>query len=176
MCWIKLYIFYYNYFQTDRVSTLGNFEDINKSGRTDGQVVYRDRGRSVGVGPMRSRPIEKRIDTSPYGGSYLSPPPDTNWRRTNSDSALHQSTQEVGQRRQHHDSQILGISFNDKSPEQRPRSCYEDSLVPGIKYGVFHVFLYQTYRIIINENNFIYLFLFLVFIHLIMSLERFKYL
>ncbi|XP_037933867.1 protein kinase 4 [Teleopsis dalmanni] len=69
------------------------------------------RGRSVGVGPMR-RPSE-RIDRSPYGSNtntsnignavgmggmsnnvniaYLSPPNDTNWRRSNSDSALHQS-------------------------------------------------------------------------------------
>lgn len=119
--------------QTDLPNALSNFEELNKSGRGDAQVVYRDRGRSVGVGPMRSRPIEKRIDTSPYGGPYLSPPPDTNWRRTNSDSALHQSTQDVGQRRQHHDNQILGINFNEKSSEQRPRSCYDGSLVPGIK-------------------------------------------
>lgn len=68
-----------------------------KSGRGDGTMVYRERGRSigVGVGPMRSRPVEKRIDTSPYAsGPYLSPPPtDTSWRRTNSDSALHTSAQ-----------------------------------------------------------------------------------
>nr|XP_029476914.1 CREB-regulated transcription coactivator 1-like [Oncorhynchus nerka] len=32
------------------------------------------------------------IDSCPYGSVYLSPPPDTSWRRTNSDSALHQST------------------------------------------------------------------------------------
>ncbi|XP_077988889.1 CREB-regulated transcription coactivator 1-like isoform X2 [Glandiceps talaboti] len=32
----------------------------------------------------------RRADASPYG-HYLSPPPDTNWRRTNSDSALHTS-------------------------------------------------------------------------------------
>ncbi|KAJ8408351.1 hypothetical protein AAFF_G00257650 [Aldrovandia affinis] len=32
------------------------------------------------------------IDSCPYGAVYLSPPPDTSWRRTNSDSALHQST------------------------------------------------------------------------------------
>ncbi|KAA0719191.1 CREB-regulated transcription coactivator 1 [Triplophysa tibetana] len=30
--------------------------------------------------------------TCPYASVYLSPPPDTSWRRTNSDSALHQST------------------------------------------------------------------------------------
>ncbi|RWS29281.1 CREB-regulated transcription coactivator 1-like protein [Leptotrombidium deliense] len=35
---------------------------------------------------------QKRIDSSPYSTVYLSPPPaDTTWRRTNSDSALHQS-------------------------------------------------------------------------------------
>lgn len=121
-------------FQTDLPNALSNFEELNKSGRADAQVVYRDRGRSEGVGPMRTRPAEKRIDTSPYGGgSYLSPPPDTNWRRTNSDSALHQSTQDVAQRRQHHDHQILGISLTEKSSDQRPRSFYEGSLVPGIK-------------------------------------------
>ncbi|CAL8345872.1 unnamed protein product [Merluccius merluccius] len=32
------------------------------------------------------------VDSCPYGAAYLSPPPDTSWRRTNSDSALHQST------------------------------------------------------------------------------------
>lgn len=61
-------------------------------------MMYRgtERGRSLGVGPMRSRPMEKRYDTSPYSGTYLSPPPDT-WRRTNSDSALHQSANEACQ-------------------------------------------------------------------------------
>uniref|UniRef100_UPI0035901DBC CREB-regulated transcription coactivator 1-like n=1 Tax=Myxine glutinosa TaxID=7769 RepID=UPI0035901DBC len=33
----------------------------------------------------------RQLDSSPYGSVYLSPPPDTNWRRTNSDSALHTS-------------------------------------------------------------------------------------
>lgn len=48
-------------------------------------------GRSVGGGPMRSR---RNIDTSPYGSNnnaYLSPPQESSWRRTSSDSALHQS-------------------------------------------------------------------------------------
>jgi len=69
-----------------------------KAGRSDSPMVYRERVvRSVGVGPMRSRPNEKRIDTSPYSsGAYLSPPPDTSWRRTNSDSALHQSAMNIG--------------------------------------------------------------------------------
>lgn len=50
-------------------------------------------GRSVGVGPMR-RPADRKIDTSPYSsgnGSYLSPPNDSSWRRTSSDSAIHQT-------------------------------------------------------------------------------------
>lgn len=50
-------------------------------------------GRSVGVGPMR-RPGDRKIDTSPYSSgniAYLSPPSDSNWRRTSSDSAIHQS-------------------------------------------------------------------------------------
>uniref|UniRef100_A0A1A9WPZ1 Transducer of regulated CREB activity N-terminal domain-containing protein n=1 Tax=Glossina brevipalpis TaxID=37001 RepID=A0A1A9WPZ1_9MUSC len=69
--------------------------------------TYREsRGRSVGVGPMR-RPSERKQDRSPYGStnsgitmggmppsnqkSYLSPPIDSSWRRSNSDSALHQT-------------------------------------------------------------------------------------
>lgn len=47
----------------------------------------------MGVGPMR-RPADRKIDTSPYSsgnGSYLSPPNDSSWRRTSSDSAIHQS-------------------------------------------------------------------------------------
>ncbi|XP_063366434.1 CREB-regulated transcription coactivator 3 [Cydia amplana] len=64
-------------------------------GRSGGASPSRSptqRGRaSSSVGPMR-RPADRRHDTSPYGSTvYLSPPPDSNWRRTNSDSALHQS-------------------------------------------------------------------------------------
>lgn len=50
-------------------------------------------GRVVGVGPIR-RPGDRKIDTSPYSSgntAYLSPPSDSNWRRTSSDSAIHQS-------------------------------------------------------------------------------------
>ncbi|XP_065362496.1 myb-like protein I [Calliphora vicina] len=74
---------------------------------TTGSPTYREsRGRSVGVGPMR-RPSERKQDRSPYGStasglmlsgmtqqtqnSYLSPPMDSSWRRSNSDSALHQT-------------------------------------------------------------------------------------
>lgn len=48
-------------------------------------------GRSVG--PIR-RPGDRRIDTSPYSsgnGTHLNLPNDLNWRRTSSDSAIHQS-------------------------------------------------------------------------------------
>uniref|UniRef100_A0A674EDQ2 CREB regulated transcription coactivator 1a n=1 Tax=Salmo trutta TaxID=8032 RepID=A0A674EDQ2_SALTR len=61
--------------------------------------VYRDRNR---ITSPHGRPLDKHgrqisftgshIDSCPYGSVYLSPPPDTSWRRTNSDSALHQST------------------------------------------------------------------------------------
>ncbi|XP_041035683.1 CREB-regulated transcription coactivator 2-like isoform X9 [Carcharodon carcharias] len=36
-------------------------------------------------------PHRRQVDSSPYSSAYLSPPPDTSWRRTNSDSALHTS-------------------------------------------------------------------------------------
>ncbi|XP_041984922.1 CREB-regulated transcription coactivator 1 isoform X2 [Aricia agestis] len=55
------------------------------------------RGRaSSSVGPMR-RPADRKHDTSPYGSSAYLSPPDSNWRRTNSDSALHQSCGEQQQ-------------------------------------------------------------------------------
>ncbi|XKL67421.1 hypothetical protein PGB90_002912 [Kerria lacca] len=124
-----------------------NLEDVHIS-RVDSTTVYRERGRSVGsVGPMRSRPIERRIDTSPYSsGPYLSPPSaDLSWRRTNSDSALHQSVQNPNnilhspgsQRRviglnnhQHYDpGRIRQISA---SSDKRPRSCCEVPSIPDI--------------------------------------------
>uniref|UniRef100_A0A665UL19 CREB-regulated transcription coactivator 1-like n=1 Tax=Echeneis naucrates TaxID=173247 RepID=A0A665UL19_ECHNA len=83
--------------------------DTNRSTRHHGLVdrVYRDRNRITS--PHR-KPLSidkhgrqisfhlyllnlrSHIDSCPYGSVYLSPPPDTSWRRTNSDSALHQST------------------------------------------------------------------------------------
>ncbi|XP_055777784.1 CREB-regulated transcription coactivator 3 isoform X6 [Salvelinus fontinalis] len=54
--------------------------------------VHRDRNQRINL-PHR-RPIDKygrQMESSPYGTVYLSPPPDNNWRRTNSDSALHTS-------------------------------------------------------------------------------------
>ncbi|XP_052404966.1 CREB-regulated transcription coactivator 1 isoform X5 [Carassius gibelio] len=70
--------------------------DTSRTTRHHGLVdrVYRDRTRITS--PHR-RPLSvdkhgRQIDSCPYASVYLSPPPDTSWRRTNSDSALHQST------------------------------------------------------------------------------------
>ncbi|KAF5914407.1 hypothetical protein HPG69_016679 [Diceros bicornis minor] len=59
--------------------------DTSRTTRHHGLVdrVYRERSR---LGSPHRRPL------CPYGTVYLSPPADTSWRRTNSDSALHQST------------------------------------------------------------------------------------
>ncbi|KYM93737.1 CREB-regulated transcription coactivator 1 [Cyphomyrmex costatus] len=106
--------------------------------------MYRsdNRSRSMGVGPMRSRPMEKRHDTSPYSGvPYLSPPPPDTWRRTNSDSALHQSANEACQstsaiphRRDQHAMTGSGSDNRDSHHGfiERPRSSCEMPRVPGI--------------------------------------------
>ncbi|XP_051967301.1 CREB-regulated transcription coactivator 1b [Xyrauchen texanus] len=69
--------------------------DTNRTTRHHGLVdrVYRDRNR---IASPHRRPLSvdkhgRQIDSCPYGSVYLSPPPDTSWRRANSDSALHQS-------------------------------------------------------------------------------------
>uniref|UniRef100_A0AAV2MFS6 Uncharacterized protein n=1 Tax=Knipowitschia caucasica TaxID=637954 RepID=A0AAV2MFS6_KNICA len=63
--------------------------DSSRSTRHHGLVerVQRERRFMSPVRPYRNRPV----DNSPYNASYLSPPPDPSWRRTNSDSALHTS-------------------------------------------------------------------------------------
>ncbi|XP_032388128.1 CREB-regulated transcription coactivator 1 isoform X5 [Etheostoma spectabile] len=70
--------------------------DTNRSTRHHGLVdrVYRDRNRitSPHQKPLSIDKHGRQIDSCPYGSVYLSPPPDTSWRRANSDSALHQST------------------------------------------------------------------------------------
>ncbi|XP_053539230.1 CREB-regulated transcription coactivator 1b isoform X1 [Ictalurus punctatus] len=75
--------------------------DTSRTTRHHGLVdrVYRDRNRITS--PHR-RPLSvdkhgRQIDSCPYGSVYLSPPPDTSWRRTNSDSALHQSAMNPAQ-------------------------------------------------------------------------------
>uniref|UniRef100_A0A3B5LEU5 CREB regulated transcription coactivator 1a n=1 Tax=Xiphophorus couchianus TaxID=32473 RepID=A0A3B5LEU5_9TELE len=75
--------------------------DTNRSTRHHGLVdrVYRDRNRITSPN-RKPLSIDKHgrqisftaVSVCPYGSVYLSPPPDTSWRRTNSDSALHQST------------------------------------------------------------------------------------
>uniref|UniRef100_A0A8C7NID3 Uncharacterized protein n=1 Tax=Oncorhynchus mykiss TaxID=8022 RepID=A0A8C7NID3_ONCMY len=73
--------------------------DSSRSTRHHGLVdrVYRDRNRitSPNRRPLsvdkHGRQISFFCTHCPYGSVYLSPPPDTSWRRTNSDSALHQS-------------------------------------------------------------------------------------
>nr|XP_057923196.1 CREB-regulated transcription coactivator 1 isoform X3 [Doryrhamphus excisus] len=68
--------------------------DVNRSSRHHGLVdrVYRNRITSPHRKPLAVDKHGRQIDSCPYGSVYLSPPPDTSWRRTNSDSALHQST------------------------------------------------------------------------------------
>ncbi|XP_029470335.1 CREB-regulated transcription coactivator 1 isoform X1 [Rhinatrema bivittatum] len=75
--------------------------DTSRTNRHHGLVdrVYRDRNR---LGSPHRRPLSvdkhgRQVDSCPYGTVYLSPPPDTSWRRTNSDSALHQSTMNPAQ-------------------------------------------------------------------------------
>ncbi|XP_058419792.1 CREB-regulated transcription coactivator 1 isoform X3 [Diceros bicornis minor] len=70
--------------------------DTSRTTRHHGLVdrVYRERSR---LGSPHRRPLSvdkhgRQADSCPYGTVYLSPPADTSWRRTNSDSALHQST------------------------------------------------------------------------------------
>uniref|UniRef100_H2T5X8 CREB regulated transcription coactivator 1 n=1 Tax=Takifugu rubripes TaxID=31033 RepID=H2T5X8_TAKRU len=78
--------------------------DTSRTTRHHGLVerVYRDRNR-ISSPHRRPLSVDKHgrqisffviIFSSshcPYSSVYLSPPPDTSWRRTNSDSALHQS-------------------------------------------------------------------------------------
>lgn len=121
-------------------TALSNLEQHNS-------MVYRgtERGRNVvGVGPMRPRPMEKRHDTSPYSGvPYLSPPPPDTWRRTNSDSALHQSANEACQsataiphRRGTPDQHVMSGAGSDARDLhygfiKRPKSSCEIPRVPG---------------------------------------------
>ncbi|BES91133.1 CREB regulated transcription coactivator [Nesidiocoris tenuis] len=111
----------------------------NSPNRVDPQ---RERPRSAAVGPMRSRPSDKRMSPySPSSGVYhLSPPPDTTWRRTHSDSALHTSSHESAHYRKTLEcqSQMMmdeydsGRRLSSASPDGRPRSVNDLPRVPGI--------------------------------------------
>lgn len=113
---------------TNPMMILNNLEDVP-------QTVYREsRNRSMGVGPMRTRPIDRRIDTSPYSGPYLSPPPDTSWRRTNSDSALHHSAmQGLSDNRSESSGSRWNLNNTDHQHDGRPRSSCDVPRVPGIQ-------------------------------------------
>ncbi|KAK3098405.1 hypothetical protein FSP39_019196 [Pinctada imbricata] len=87
----------------DLQTALQHLEDMRSGGpihnRMDNRMHMRDtRGRQPGP-HRRALPIDKqRTDCSPYGSPYLPLPPDpSGWRRTNSDSALHQSASMVPQ-------------------------------------------------------------------------------
>lgn len=88
---------------TDLQTALNHLEEL-KSGRDQRDVSPRGSRRNlISHGRTHSAhnqhhsgsrgSYHQRIDTSPhpYSPTYLSPPPDTSWRRTNSDSALHTS-------------------------------------------------------------------------------------
>ncbi|XP_014004804.1 CREB-regulated transcription coactivator 1 isoform X4 [Salmo salar] len=128
--------------------------DSSRSTRHHGLVdrVYRDRNRITS--PHR-RPLSvdkhgRQIDSCPYSSVYLSPPPDTSWRRTNSDSALHQSATNpvpqdsfAGGSQELQPKQVLLLTvpgtesdshadkdtqWGNKKNDSRPKSCE----VPGI--------------------------------------------
>nr|XP_048283033.1 CREB-regulated transcription coactivator 1 isoform X2 [Myodes glareolus] len=132
--------------------------DTSRTTRHHGLVdrVYRERGR---LGSPHRRPLSvdkhgRQADSCPYGTVYLSPPADTSWRRTNSDSALHQSTmaptpvesftggsQDAQQKRvllltvpgmeetrSETDKTLSKQSWDSKKTGSRPKSCE----VPGI--------------------------------------------
>ncbi|KAF6217153.1 hypothetical protein GE061_001507 [Apolygus lucorum] len=114
-----------------------NCMDDHDSSQSPNQS-HRERPRSAQVGPMRSRPAEKRMN--PYSGVYLSPPPDTTWRRTHSDSSLHTSSHESANYRKTLEcqSQMMmdeydqGRRLSSASPIGRPRSVNDMPRVPGI--------------------------------------------
>ncbi|XP_073909674.1 CREB-regulated transcription coactivator 1 isoform X12 [Castor canadensis] len=132
--------------------------DTSRTTRHHGLVdrVYRERGR---LGSPHRRPLSvdkhgRQADSCPYGTVYLSPPADTSWRRTNSDSALHQTaltptpsesftggSQDAHQKRvllltvpgmegttSEADKNLSKQAWDTKKPGSRPKSCE----VPGI--------------------------------------------
>ncbi|XP_057565746.1 CREB-regulated transcription coactivator 1 isoform X9 [Hippopotamus amphibius kiboko] len=127
--------------------------DTSRTTRHHGLVdrVYRERGR---LGSPHRRPLSvdkhgRQADSCPYGTMYLSPPADTSWRRTNSDSALHQSTMTptqpepfTGGSQDAHQKRVPGMeettsetdknlskqAWDTKKTGSRPKSCE----VPGI--------------------------------------------
>ncbi|CAL8379303.1 unnamed protein product [Arctogadus glacialis] len=66
------------------------------------------------------------IESSPYATAYLSPPPDNNWRRTNSDSALHTSVMNPNGQDPFGVGQQMG-----RGPPQRPNAGGNEVEVDG---------------------------------------------
>ncbi|XP_017713006.1 PREDICTED: CREB-regulated transcription coactivator 2 isoform X4 [Rhinopithecus bieti] len=103
--------------------------DSSRSTRHHGLVerVQRDPRRMVS--PLRRYP--RHIDSSPYSPAYLSPPPESSWRRTSSDSALHTS--------------VMNPSPQDTYPGPTP-----PSILPSRRGGILDgemdpkVFLFQV--------------------------------
>ncbi|XP_058295245.1 CREB-regulated transcription coactivator 2 isoform X4 [Hylobates moloch] len=103
--------------------------DSSRSTRHHGLVerVQRDPRRMVS--PLRRYP--RHVDSSPYSPAYLSPPPESSWRRTSSDSALHTS--------------VMNPSPQDTYPGPTP-----PSILPSRRGGILDgemdpkVFLFQV--------------------------------
>ncbi|XP_068892982.1 CREB-regulated transcription coactivator 1 isoform X5 [Tenebrio molitor] len=125
-------------------STSHNTESAKDETSNANVVNYRpgSRARSQG-GPIR-RPHDRRLDTSPYSSNtFLSPPHDTSWRRTHSDSALHQSAMQDMNSERNENCSNRWMMPNINGPERndgRPRSSCEVPRVPGIHiYPSAHV-------------------------------------
>ncbi|KAH1000770.1 hypothetical protein HUJ04_013063 [Dendroctonus ponderosae] len=103
--------------------------------------------RMVNMGPRQSRtrspggPIRSSRErkASPYSSStYLSPPSESGWRRTHSDSALHQSAmQGMGMERNDPAQRVSwgmlpNMNGPDRNADGRPRSSCDIPRVPGI--------------------------------------------
>uniref|UniRef100_A0A674ESB7 CREB-regulated transcription coactivator 3-like n=1 Tax=Salmo trutta TaxID=8032 RepID=A0A674ESB7_SALTR len=73
----------------------GSLPNVNQIGNAsaDFQVNCRktDHHNMVNLKEEHNSLTQPHMESSPYATVYLSPPPDNNWRRTNSDSALHTS-------------------------------------------------------------------------------------
>ncbi|XP_062845748.1 CREB-regulated transcription coactivator 3 isoform X2 [Trichomycterus rosablanca] len=118
---------------TDFQATFPSGFDSVRGTRHHGLVerVHRDRNR---INSPHRRPIDKhgrQAESSPYGPVYLSPPPDNNWRRTNSDSALHTSAMNPNPQDPFGGNQQVG-----RGPPQRNASMNEAE-VDGITGDVF---------------------------------------
>uniref|UniRef100_A0A3B4AWI7 Uncharacterized protein n=1 Tax=Periophthalmus magnuspinnatus TaxID=409849 RepID=A0A3B4AWI7_9GOBI len=115
--------------QIGNSATDGPFQtDSGRGTRHHGLVdrVYRERNRMTSL-HRKPLSVDKHgcclhIDSCPYGSVYLSPPPDTSWRRVNSDSALHQSTLTPAQQG----------PFNGGSQEIQPKRGITHLTCPGL--------------------------------------------